>query len=178
MSKVHYIVPEGVTPDPITVRLGASGDAAGNLTTAENGKLVKFVGESQYDLADVGDFIKGRIHQVEVKTEGGWTVGGVTCPDTMFVVADGSEAAGTGNLAVGDYVVAGAKVAKKTPLSVSGTPYPKVRKATNQLGSVPADLTAAAYQAKYAAEGAWKVVSLYRSGSGAPGTIVVIQKQN
>lgn len=177
MAKTHYLVPEGVEPDPITVRLGASGDAAGNLTTAETGKLAKFVGESQYDLADTGDFIKGRIQSVMPKTEGGWTVGGVTCPNTMIVVADGLQATGAGNLAVGDYVVAGAKVAKGTPLSVGGSPHSKVRKATNQLGSVPADLTAAAYQAKYAAEGAWKVVSLYREGTGAPGTLVVIQKQ-
>jgi hypothetical protein len=172
MAKAHYLVPTGITSDPITVRLGASNAEADRLTTADKGKLVKHTGDSQYELCVAGDMIEGAILNVEVAPSAGWTVGGVVQRDTMFVVADGSEAAGTGNLAVGDFVVAGAITAKGTPLEM----YPKVRKATLQLGSVPADLTAAGKMALYAAKGAWKVVSLYKQGTGAPGTIVVIQR--
>lgn len=173
MSKQHYLVPEGPSSDPITVRLGATGDAAGNLSPKDQGKLVRRAGESRYELCGTGDYIQGYIQTVTLKTEGGFTIGGVVERDTMFVIADGSQAAGTGNLAVGDYVVAGPQTAVKTSPS---SEYPKVRKATAQLGAVPADLAAAALQAKYAAEGAWVVASLYRSGTGAPGTIVVIKK--
>lgn len=172
MAKAHYQVPTGITSDPITVRLGASGNASGNLTTADKGKLVKFVGESQYDLAAVGDTIEGAIINVEVQTEGGWSVGGVIQRDTMYATADGSQAAGTGNLAVGDFVVAGTPVAKGTAQTV----WPRVRKATLQLGAAPATLAEAGQMAAYAAKGAWRVVSLYKQGTGAPGTTIVIER--
>lgn len=175
MSKAHYIVPTGVLTTPIQARLGASGDAAGNLSTADEGKLVKQSGESAFALAAKGDLIEGIIHSVEVATSAGWTVGGVRTEDEMlFVTADGLEATpGTGALAVGDYVVVGTAVVKGTAL----TAYPRVCKATNQIGSTPADLAGAAYQAKYTTH-AWRVVSLGQVGTGAPGTTIVIQSLN
>jgi hypothetical protein len=69
---------------------------------------------------------------------------------------DGSQAAGTGAIAIGDYVVAGAVVAKGTGLSG----YPKVRKATSQ---TPGPF-------------AWRVVSLGTAGTGAVGTVGVIER--
>lgn len=172
MAKAHYLVPTGITSDPMTVRLGASGDAAGNLTTKDQSKLVKQVGESQYDICAVGDLIEGQILSVNVQTENGWSIGGVVDKDMIYATADGSQAAGAGNLAVGDYVVAGTQPVKGTKL-VNGE-YPRVRKATLQLGAAPATLAEAGTMAKYATR-AWKVVSLYRSGTGAPGTIIVIK---
>lgn len=172
MAKAHYQVPRGITSTPITVRLGATGDVAGNLNTSDKNKLVKMIGDSTYNLAAAGDIIEGAIVNVEVATSNGWTIGGVIQRDTMFVTADGAQANGAGNIAVGDFVVAGTPVAK----GVAQTGYPKVRKATLQLGAVPADLAAAGAMAKYAALGAWRVVSLYTQGTGAPGTTIVIER--
>lgn len=179
MSKAHYIVPTGETPDVMTVRLGSAiavGGApgtGGSMTPGvDDGKLVKLVGESQFDLAAAGDMIEGCITSVEQATAGGWTIGGVIEEGELFVTADGLQATpGTGVIALGDWVVVGTVVAKGTVLGG----YPKVCKATAQLGSVPADLTAAGVMAKYAAY-AWRVLSLGPAGTGAVGTTIVISR--
>lgn len=174
MSKAHYLVPTGPLGDPMTVRLGATANAAGNLSILDEGKLVKMVGDSQYDLCVAGDLIHGAILGVEVATSAGWTIGGVLDEDMLFVTADGLQATpGTGALAVGDYVVAGTITAKGTRLAL----YPKVCKATVQPGDVPASLTAAAAQT-LASLHAWQVVSLGVAGTGAVGTAIVIKPMN
>ena len=174
MSKAHYLVPTGPLGDPMTVRLGSAATTAGNLTYSDEGKFVKLVGESQYDLCGAGDLIHGAILSVSPATSAGWAVGGVLDEDTLNVTADGLQATpGTGTIAVGDYVVAGTQTIKGTKLSV----YPKVSKATIQIGNTPADLAGAGYMALYALH-AWQVVSLGLSGTGAVGTSIVIKPMN
>lgn len=177
MSKIHRIVPTGPISDVFAARLGAGTGAGNNLTLAEQNKFVKLVAESRYDLAAAGDLIETSIVAIDLDTSGGYTVGSLAANktrDTMFVTADGLQATpGTGAIAVGDYVVVGSVYAKGTAIPAAEG-MPKVCKATNQLGSVPADLTAAAYQAKYAAH-AWRVVSLGPVGTGAVGTMIVIK---
>lgn len=175
MSKQHYILPTNVSRDSVAVRLGTGTVASGNaLDINDSGKLVKLVGESMYGLCAVGDPIEAQVTSVEQATSGGYRIGGVNTEDRILVTADGSEAAGTGNLAVGDYVVAGTPVAKGTPLSFNGAnAYPKVRKATVQVGGTPADLAAAGRQAALNAAGAWRVVSLVGT-DGSLGSSIVI----
>jgi hypothetical protein len=174
MSKAHFLVPNGPLGDPMTVRLGSAANTGANLSGADEGKLVKLVGESQYDLCAAGDLIHGVILAVEVSTSAGWTIGGVLDEDMIYAVADGAQATpGTGTIAVGDFVVAGTITAKGTPL----TSYPKVCKATVQLGDVPGSLAAAGAQA-LASLHAWQVVSLGPVGTGAVGTVIVLKPQN
>lgn len=180
MSKIHYIVPTGETPDVMTVRLGSAiavngvPGTGGSMTPGvDDGKIVKLVGESQYDLAASGDMIEGFITSVEQATAGGWTIGGVVEEEERFVTANGLQATeGVGNIAVGDYVVCGTQEVKGTVMS---TNYPKVLKSTVQLGAVPASLTEAGLQAKLSLF-AWRVVSLGAAGTGAPGTTIVISR--
>lgn len=173
MSKAHYILPTTQSSDSISVRLGAGSGSSNNLSYKDTGKLVKLVGESRYDLCAAGNAIEGRITSVEDGTSGGFTIGGINDQDRMMVLADGLQAtAGTGTIAVGDYVVAGTITAKGTALAS----YPKVCKATVQPGDVPADLTAAGAQVK-ASLFAWRVESLVaESGGGAVGTQMVIAR--
>ncbi len=175
MSKVHYVVPSGPVEDAIVVRLGAGTGSSNNLTTAEEGKAVKFVATDRWDLCAVGDGIDGFIAAVEPATSGGYTIGsimqGKKNAQMFYATADGLEAtAGTGTIAAGDYVVASTITAKGTALAA----YQKVVKATIQPGAVPADLTAAGAQT-LAAMTAWKVVSVM-AGAGAVGTTIVIQR--
>lgn len=148
--------------DVITARLGAGTGSANNLTDKEVGKFVKLVGESRYNLAAVGDEIEGFIDAIETATQDGYTIGSV-CVEAEFkgVTFDGAQGTpGTGNIAVGDYVVVGTPVAKDTALVV-GTPA-KVCKATDQT---------AAKNSPFAC----RVISLGSAGTGAPGTTGVIQ---
>lgn len=171
MSKAHFVVPNGPTEDPITVRLGAGSGSSNNLSIFDQGKLVKLVAESRYDLCAAGDDIEGCIIDVSPATSGGFSVGSVGEEDYLIVTADGLQATpGTGAIAVGDYVVAGTITAKGTALAL----YPKVCKATVQFGDVPADLTAAAAQVKRSLH-AWRVISLGPVGTGAVGTTICIQ---
>lgn len=177
MSKIHRIVPTGPMSDVFTARLGAGTGAANNLSLLDQNKFVKFVAESRYDLAAAGDLIETTIVSVDLDPSGGYSVGslaGSKVRETMFVIADGAQATpGTGAIAVGDYVVVGSVYAKGTAIPVTEA-YPKVCKATVQLGAVPADLPAAGAMAKYAAH-AWRVVSLGPVGTGAIGTMIVIK---
>lgn len=180
MSKAHYIVPTGETPDVMTVRLGSAiavggvPGTGGSMTPGvDDGKLVKLVGESQFDLCTLGDFIEGVITSVEQATAGGWTIGGIADEEEIFVTANGLQATeGTGNLAVGDFVVAGTQAAKGVAMPNA---FPRVVKSTVQVGAVPATLTEAGIQARLAMYG-WRVMSLGTAGTGAPGTQIVISR--
>jgi len=160
MSKPHYFMPSGATPTVHPVRLGAGSGSANNLTTKDEGKLIKLVGESRYDLCVAGDTIEGWIYGIDPATSGGFTIGGRVQDGAIYALADGLQATpGTGTLAIGDYVVAGTITAKGTAL----TSYPKVCKATDQ---------AAAKAAPFA----WRVMSLGVAGTGAVGTSIVLER--
>lgn len=157
MSKLHFIMPSGPTPTVHPVRLGAGTGAANNLSVKDEGKLIKMVGESRYDLCVAGDAIEGVIYGVEVATSGGFTIGGRVKDGMIFAIADGLQATpGTGAIAIGDYVVAGTITAKGTPLAT----FPKVCKATSQTPGIHA----------------WRVVSLTANGAGAVGAQIVIER--
>lgn len=153
-----------------TVRLGAQN------APYKDTELRKFVKpgtlDSQYVLCAVGDPIDGYITAVEAATSDGFGIGSIQRRDPKYVVFEGSQAAGTGAIAIGDFVVAGTPVAKDTDGVAA---HPKVRKATVQLGAVPADLTAAGAQV-LASLYAWKVVSLGPVGTGAVGTVGLIER--
>lgn len=154
MARSHYIVPTVPVSASITARLGNTG---AGYTDLEEGKLVVLAAESQYNLAVAGNEIEGIITSVESATQNGFSIGGVNDTfDSCKVLFDGSEAAGTGVLAVGDYVVAGAITAQGTALSS----FPKVRKATSQ-GTQ---------------KHLFRVVSLGTVGTGAVGTAGVIRR--
>lgn len=157
----------------VTTKLGAQ--SAPYLDT-ELGKPVKLntAVDSGMILAAAGNPIEGFISAVESATSDGYGIGSVQQYGTRTVMFDGLQAtAGTGTVALGDYVVTGTVVAKDTKL----TAVPKVCKATNQPGAVPADLTAAGQQALNAIY-AWRVVSLGSAGTGAVGTVGVIERVN
>lgn len=145
----------------LTVRLGNTG-AGNQYGYEENGKALKLVGDSRYALAAAGDAIEG-IQQSsnwpEQGTMDGYSIGGIVASGYKEVTFDGLQATpGTGSVAVGDYVVVGTVVAKGTSL---GGPL-KVTKATDQ---------AAAKAAPFKA----RVVSLGTAGTGAVGTVGVIE---
>lgn len=160
MSRDLFIVPTAVTESSTTARLGAGNASNQNYTYKEEGKIVKLVGESRYDLCAVGDEIEGFMSSVEAATQNGYSVGGVATEDRQWVTADGIQATpATGTIAVGDYVLAGTATALGTAL----TAYAKVVKATSQ---------SAAKATPYA----WRVMSLGPVGTGAVGTAIVIDK--
>lgn len=153
-----------VNTSVFTARLGAGSGAANHLDdVTERKKLVKLVGESRYDLCAAGDEIEGQIDSINTATQDDFSIGAVLDPvgpaKFLQVTFDGNQAAGTGAIAVGAYVVAGAPTAKGTPLSGP----PKVRSATDQ---------AVAKSSPFA----WRVVSLGSAGTGAVGTTGVIQR--
>ena len=141
--------------EPITARLGAGTGTANHVTDVEIGKSVKLVGDSRYDLCAVGDQIEGFVTSVESYTADDYSIGSVQVKGRKRVTLDGLQATpGTGTIAVGDYVVAGAPVAKATALTVPA----RVCRATTQTGMYHA----------------WRVVSL--EGTGAVGQIAVIER--
>jgi hypothetical protein len=141
-----------------TVRLGAGSGAANYVTDLETGKLVKMVGDSQYNLTAPGDQIEGYINSVESFTADDFSIGGIVDEGRLKVTLDGLQATpGTGVIAVGDYVVAGSVVVKGTALAGA---YPKVCKATTQTGMYFA----------------WRVVSL--DGTTAVGQTATIERVN
>ena len=159
MSRSHYIAPTIPVPAGTTVRFGAGTGSSNNWSPdLENGKFVKLVAESRYDLAAAGDAIQGVVDAVEVASQNGYTIGTVAdSAKFLNVTFDGLQAtAGTGTVALGDYVVVGTVVAKGTAL----TSHPKVCKATSQAVSFFN----------------WRVVSLGTAGTGAVGTVGVIQR--
>lgn len=168
-----FLIQETVGTTGKTARFGSAAGSANFLTSADVGKAVKLVANSQYDLCAVGDRIEGIITSVEGAPLDNFSVGSFRDEDYVAVTFEGSQAAGTGAIAIGDFVVAGTPVARGTAQS---TPL-KVRKATNQPGTTPADLTAAGDQIRIS-QFAWRVVSLGNAGTGAVGTTGVIERVN
>ena len=160
-----FLIQENIGVTAKTVRLGAGTGAANYLTSIEAGKIVKLVGSSRFDLAAVGSQIEGVIVALETATLDDYTVGSIKDCGYLSVVFDGSEAAGTGAMAVGDYVVAGTGVAKGTALTAATGP--KVRTATVQPSS-----------ATFVGTHTWRVVSLGTANTGAVGTVGVIERVN
>lgn len=159
------------TNPPFTTRLGA---VSAPYKDTEIGKFVKqsTTVESDFVLCAAGDLIEGYIQSVEAATASGFGIGAVQDEDGKLVTFDGLQATpGTGTLALGDYVVCGTVVAKDTGLAAPA----KVCKSTVQPGDVPASLTAAGLQVK-ASLFAWRVISLGSAGTGAVGTVGLIER--
>lgn len=147
---------------PLTARLGGGTGSAEHFSDEEVGKAVKLVGDSRYDHCIAGDNIEGFINSVEPATLDDYSLGSVQVGDRKVVTADGLEVTpGTGTIAVGDYVNAGTMVAKDTALT-DAAPQ-KVTKATTQ-----ANVSGSPF--------AWRVVSLGTVGTGAVGTLILIEK--
>lgn len=143
----------------VTARVG--GNAAGTRATDNDvGKFVKLVGDSNYGLVSSADAVEGVITSVETGVYDGYVLGGVVAKGFVNATANGLQAtAGTGTIAVGDYVLATAPTAIQT---ADATTPRKVVKATDQ---------AAAKAAPFKA----RVVSLGSAASGAVGTTIVIE---
>ena len=157
---------------PITSRLGVQNAP---YKDTEIGKLVKNTTESGHVLCAAGDQIGGQVVAIDNATADGYGLGTVQRKDRVRVTFDGLQATpGTGAVALFDQVVCGTVVAKDTAL----TTYPKVCKATIQVGTTAAaDLTAAvAHMALLASGNIWKVISLGTAGTGAVGTEGVIER--
>jgi hypothetical protein len=142
----------------VTARVADGTGSNNQLADADVGKFVKLAGDSRYGLCAVGDEIEGVLDSINGgPTQDGYTLGGVRKNGRVKVTLDGLQAtAGTGTIAIGDYVVAGTPVARGTALSGA---YPQVCKATA------------------AATGLvqlWRVVALY--GTGAVGQIALIER--
>lgn len=162
--------------DNYTARLGSgsvNSTPANAYTDKEVGKFVKLSGTDAYSLCSVGNPIEAILTGVESYNADDFSMGSIAFDGRKRVLLDGSQAAGTGSIAIGDYVVCGTPVALGTALTLS-TP-PKVRKATNQPGAVPADLTAAGQQALNAIY-AWRLISF--DSAGAVGDFGVIERVN
>ena len=175
-----FLIQEVIGTDAKSARLGTgtkTAQPAGVVYSADTGKAIKLVGNSQYDLCAVGDYIEGFIVAVSAATLDDYAFGSFKDEGYVAVKFEGSQAAGTGNIAVGDYVVCGTPAAKATAASVGGqTVLPNVRKSTAQIGVLPADLTAAGAQIKLSLF-AWRVVSITK-GTGAVGDEGVIERVN
>lgn len=151
----------------ITARLAEGTDAANATpatlvtnnhgTTKEIGKCLKLLGDSRFGLCAAGDQIEGFAISVESNTVDGFNIGSVQRSGRKEVMFDGLQAtAGTGTIAVGDRVVTGTITAKGTALPAQV----KVCKATTQTGM----------------DYVWRVVSLGSAGTGAVGTVGVIER--
>lgn len=177
----------GVQLDPYdikdTVRLGGNAGAT-PLKKEDDLKLLKLVGDSRYDLCAVGDKVEGIVEVAGdlVATFDGYTLGSIQKRGRFVAVADGSEAAGTGSLAVGDCIVAGTPIALNVAITEAG---PRVRKATNQPGAavtVPDNLQASINTALASLKDqvsntrfCWRVVAIL-SGTGAVGDKVLVER--
>lgn len=156
----HYITPTVPDGAAQAVRLGAGNAAINRMGQTEVGKFVRLVGESRYDLCAVGQDIEAAIYAVELAPQNGYSIGSIIkAPETrMTVVFDGEQATpGTGTVAIGDIVVCGTVTAKDTALPDG---RPRVCAATT-----PANVVHK-----------WRVVSLGTAGTGAVGTVGVIEK--
>lgn len=161
---------EVIAAGAVTARLGANSGSANWVNDKEIGKLVKLVGDSQYNLTAAGDPIEGAIVSVESYTADDFSIGSVQTTSRLRVTLDGLQATpGTGTIAVGDYVVTGTVVAKGTKLSEP----PRVCKATVQPGATAANYGEVGAMIKNALFG-WRVVSL--EGTTAVGQFAVIER--
>jgi len=179
MAKFKMTAPRP-THAAVTCRLGTAADANGRYTDKEQFKLAKLAGDSRYALCAAGDAIEAQIVSLEplAATQDGYTIGSVKTSGQIAAICDGLQAtAGTGSIAVGDYVVCGTVVAKGTALSATD-PRPKVCKATEQPGSAIAGTLNAANVGIAIRNGmfAWRVVSI--GDAGAVGDTCLIERVN
>jgi hypothetical protein len=155
MAKFKFAVTVDTSTDVVTARVGSAANLAGRLVDDDKGKFVKLAGDSQYGLCAAGDAIEGAFIALEPATQDGWAIGSVQKDGRMNAICDGLQAtAGTGTIAIGDYVVAGTAVAAGTALTTA----PKVCKATAQTATPMM----------------WRVVSL--GVAGAVGDTCVIER--
>ena len=152
MAKFKFM-PTVPTGEVVTARIGA---VSSNYKTIDDdkGKFVKLAADSQYSLCAAENAIEGVLLAVEPATRDGFVIGSVQKGGRIEAVCDGSQAEGTGSIAVGDLVVCGTVVASGTALTAG----PKVHKATSQ--------NAVLHN--------WRVVSL--GVAGAVGDTCVIEK--
>lgn len=155
-----------------TARLGTTG-AGNQYDDKEVGKALKLSGDSAYVLCAAGDPIEGIVSSVNLGLYDGFSIGGVVSTGYKEVTFDGLQAtAGTGTVAVGDFVVTGTVVAKGTAL----TAPLKVTKATQQPGITEAGAVTDVNDQLKVALFAWRVVSLGAAGTGAVGTTGIIER--
>jgi hypothetical protein len=170
-----FMISETIHSEKVTtVRLGTDTIAnAGNYSDKEVGKPVKFVGESRFALCAAGDLIEGVVSSVNLGSYDGYSIGGMVNSGYKEVTFDGLQATpGTGSVAVGDFVVAGTPAAAGTAL----TGPMKVCKATLQPGTTEAGAAGDVNDHINAAKFMWRVVSLGSAGTGAVGTVGVIER--
>ena len=160
-----FLMTELVNTSTFTARLGAGTGSSNNLDdVTERGKFVKLIAESRYGLAVAGDEIETVIDSINTATSDGYSVGGLRDTEGsgkfLKVTLDGLQATpGTGTIAIADYVLVGTVVAKGTQLTAPA----KVVKATDQ---------AAAKLGPFS----WRLVSQGTAGTGAVGTVGLIQR--
>ena len=142
----------------VTARIGGNASAT-RANDNDVGKPVKLGGDSNYVLCAAANAIEGIVTSVETGVYDGYSLGGVVTKGYAYATADGSQAAGTGTIAVGDYVLAGTADAIQVAKAAS---YLKVRKATDQAAAAAAPFKA-------------RVVSLGPVGTGAVGTTILIE---
>jgi hypothetical protein len=145
-----FLIKETIPTEAKSMRLGASATATDRLKDADVGKFVKLVAESQYDLAEAGDAIEAYVTSLETSTVDGFAFGGI-----CNTVGAYKEVTFDDTAAIGDYVEVGVVSARGTPLA--GPPHVQV-----------ADSATVPF--------AWRVVSLGAAGTGAAGTIGVIER--
>lgn len=163
--------------DDDVARVAAGTGSSNAYGDTEVGKFVKLAAESRYALCAAGDPIEGHITAIEPARVDDYSIGSVRRHSRKYVTFDGLQATpGTGSIAVGDYVVCGTVVAKGTALT-AGVPA-KVCKATYQPGVTELDAVGNADQHFKVAMHAWRVVSLGTAGTGAVGTVGVIERVN
>lgn len=171
MSKAHLIAPAAVMETAQTVRLGSTG---AKFTVADQGKFVKLVAESQYDLCAVGDPIEAITLAVDPASSAGFSIGSIVKGGVFYAIADGLQATpGTGTVAVGDFVVCGTVTALNTALAAG---FPKVCKATIQPGTTEAAAAGDVNDHLKIAMNPWRIVSLGTAGTGAVGSVVAIER--
>ena len=167
-----------------TARLGLLSGTSNILAMVDIGKAHKLGTDSQYVPCVAGDPIEAFLVGVESAPLDGYNIGTLCDEGRKYVICDGLQAtAGTGTIAVGDYVVMG--TAYTTGVAM-GAAYNKVCKATNQPGATvtSADNTvgninaaiAKVVDAQNVSKFAWRVVSL--GNAGAVGDTAVIERVN
>jgi len=160
--------------DLFTARLGSSG-SSNWYNDKEVGKFVKLAAESGYALCAAGDPIEAYVSSVEPAPLDDYSIGALANDGLKEVTFDGDQAtAGTGTVAIGDYVVCGTVVAKGTALSAAA----KVCKATWQPGVSESANVSDVNEHLKVANYAWRVVSLGSVGTGAVGSTGVIKRMN
>lgn len=165
--KMGVTVPTGSVD---TARMGTTG---AKLVDNDKGKFVKLAADSQYDMCAVGDPIEGVFIALEPATQDGYAIGSVQKGGRVEAICDGLQATpGTGDIAVGDYVVTGTVVAAGTALTTG----PRVCKATYQPGVTEAAVVGDVNDMFKVALFAWRVVSL--GNAGAVGDTCVIERLN